>query len=323
MKRSDKKFIGVAAGSPDAASLDKIRTAAAGYEVVDVSGDNWREFIAGCEIIFGYLPPEKLKSAVNLKWMHVQSAGVDNLLKPGYNFPKGVKLTNSSGAYGIGISEHLLAVTLMLMRRMDKYVKNQQNKKWEHAGGVRSIYGSKVTVVGLGDIGSAYAKRCAALGASVRGVARAPRDAKPDYIEKLYAADKIDEAIDGADVAALCLPGTGATKNLFGRERLLKLKPGALILNIGRGSAIDLTALAELLKTGRIGGAGLDVTDPEPLPRDSELWETDNVIITPHVSGSHIPGVTFPYIVDKFARYLGDYIAGRPFERSVDFDAGY
>jgi len=209
------------------------------------------------------------------------------------------------------------------MRRSLEYAKLQFQSTWEKLGTVKSIYGSKVCVVGLGDIGENYAKRCKALGATVTGVVRTPRMAKPKSVDELYTIDQLDKAIADADVVALCLPGTSETINLFDEARLNKMKLGALLLNVGRGTAIDANFLSSALKSGQVGGAGLDVTNPEPLPSDSILWQMDNVIITPHVSGNQTLELTNDLIVDKFVNYLQDYIAGQEFERTVDKELGY
>ena len=301
--------------------LEKIKNIAVGYEVVQMKSID--EQIKGCEIVFGGIKPSFLSQANHLKWLHTSFAGVDSLLKPEVNFPKDVILTNSAGTYGTAISEYLLTITLMLMRRNLEYAKLQFQNTWKPLGSVKCIYGSKVCVVGLGDIGENYAKRCQALGATVSGVVRTPRETLPNSVDKLYTIDKLDEAITDADVVALCLPGTKDTAGLFNEARLNKMKPGALLLNIGRGTAIDTEALIAALESGQIGGAGLDVTDPEPLPSDSTLWSMDNVIITPHISGNQTLELTNDLIVDKFIKYLQDYIAGRKFERIVDKELGY
>ena len=301
--------------------LEKIKNIANGYEVLQLEPND--EKILDCEVVFGGIKPEFISQSSNLKWLHAHFAGVDSLLKPEVNFPKDVMLTNSAGTYGISISEYLLTITLMLMRRNLEYAKLQVQNKWQPLGEIKCIYGSKVCVVGLGDIGEHYAKRCRLLGATVNGVVRTPRKIKPDSIDELYTIDQLDEAIADADVVALCLPGTSETAGLFDEERLNKMKRGALLLNIGRGTAIDTAALICALETGQIGGAGLDVTDPEPLPSDSTLWQMDNVIITPHISGNHTLELTNDLIVDKFVNYLQDYIAGRVFERVVDKELGY
>jgi len=315
--------IGIPFSSFDGERLKKIIAAADGFAVVDISDGDPENHIEGCEIIFGWVSSEMLKNAKALKWLHTQSAGVDALLGAANGFPGDVILTNSSGAYGIGISEYLITITMMLLKRMNEYVLLQDKKEWRYAGGVKSIYGSRVTVVGLGDIGENYARRCSALGAVVCGVVRTARDKKPDFIEKIYTSGEIDEALRDADIVTLCMPETNETKKMFTRERMMKMKKGSFILNIGRGSAIDHEALADLIAEGFIGGAGLDVTDPEPLPADSPLWKMPNVIITPHVSGGHSLGLTLDMIADKFIDYLRDYAAGNKFKRVVDFNAGY
>jgi len=302
--------------------MDKIRRAADGFMVTDISNAPI-DTIADCEVIFGNISAEKMKAAKSIKWMHTQAAGVDGFLRPEYGFPENVILTNSSGAYGVGISEHLVTVTMMLLRKMNGYARQQAEHAWRDLGAVKTIYDSRVTVVGLGDIGGCYALRCHALGAVVCGVVRRLRKTKPYYIVETFTADRLGDALAGADIVALCLPGTSETKNILSEERLLQMKKGAIILNIGRGTAIDQAALVRLLESGHIGGAGLDVTDPEPLPADSKLWAMPNVVITPHVSGGNSLDLTLDMIVDKFIRYLKDYAAGRPFERVVDMEAGY
>jgi len=301
--------------------LEKIKAVAVGYEVLQMTSND--EKIKECEIIFGGINPSFLPDAPHLKWLHTSFAGVDSLLKPEVNLPKDVILTNSAGTYGIAISEYLLTVTLMLMRRNLEYARLQFENKWQPLGSVKCIYGSKICVVGLGDIGENYAKRCQALGATVSGVVRTSRTIKPDCVDELYTIDKLDEAINEADVVALCLPGTNETKGLFDEKRLNKMKQGALLLNIGRGSAVDTAALTAALESGHLGGAGLDVTDPEPLPANSTLWQMDNVIITPHISGNQTLELTNELIVGKFLKYLADYVAGKAFERVVDKKLGY
>jgi phosphoglycerate dehydrogenase-like enzyme len=315
------KKLGITFRSFTDVGLEKIKSVAVGYEVILMKPSDMR--LTECEIIFGGINPALLQQATNLKWLHAHFAGVDALLKPEVNFPKAVILTNSAGTYGIAISEYLLTVTLMLMRRNLQYAKLQFQNTWQPLGAVKSIYRSKVCVVGLGDIGENYAKRCQALGATVIGVVRIPRTIKPESVDQLYTIDKLDEAIAEADVVALCLPETNETIGIFNEARINKMKRGALILNVGRGSAIDTAALIRALELGQLGGAGLDVTDPEPLPFDSTLWQMDNVIITPHISGNQTLELTNDLIVDKFIKYLQDYIAGRQFERVVDKELGY
>ena len=296
--------------------LAKIKAAAHGFKVV---GD---DALSECEIFFGDINADKLCRAKKLKWFHSASAGVDRYLAPGV-LASSVILTGSAGMYNIAISEHLLGFTIMLMRQLHSYQKLQTQHKWGHLGSAKSIYQSLITVVGLGGIGGRYAASCKALGATVRGVVRKPRSIIPDCVDALFTAHQLDEAIVGADVVALTLPGTAETVKLFDKNRMLKMKKGSYILNVGRGSAIEQDALIELLENGHLGGAGLDVTAPEPLPNNSKLWDLPNVILTPHSSGKDNLPVTSELIFNRFIDYLRDYIAGRPFKQVVDREAGY
>jgi len=315
------KKIGITFEAITDCQLEAIKNIASDYEVVKLRPR--AEEIIDCEIVFGYMVPELLPQAKNLKWFHASFAGVDSLINEKVNFPEDVILTNSSGTYGIGMSEYLLTTLLMLFRKNMGYAKLQFSNTWKSLGHVKAVYGSTVCVVGLGDIGENFAKRCKALGASVTGVARNKRSELPENVDKMYTIDELDEAIKDADVVALCLPGTAETIGLFDHSRMMKMKEGAIILNVGRGSAIDTSALIELLESGQIGGAGLDVTDPEPLPSTSKLWQMENVIITPHISGGQNLDLTNNLIAEKFTTYLKDYLEGRPFQRVVDKKNGY
>ncbi|MCL2527627.1 MAG: D-2-hydroxyacid dehydrogenase [Defluviitaleaceae bacterium] len=303
--------------------LAKISAAAPDYELLDLSTNPTDEQLAECEILFGNAKADIISKMPNLKWVHAQTAGVESFLNPANPLPKDIALTNSSGAYGIAIGEHMLNFTMMLLRNSAGYLSQQRQHIWRGiTATARNLYNRNVTVIGLGDIGGRYAMLCHALGANVSGVVRTPRSSKPEYINTLYTTDQIEDAIKDADIVALALPGTGETAGILSRQRLAAMKKGVIIVNIGRGSAIDQAALVELLQSGHIGGAGLDVTTPEPLPQDSPLWDMENVIITPHVSHGGRDN-TSGLVVDKFVRYLKDYLAGRGFERVIDRKAGY
>ncbi|MCL2616742.1 MAG: D-2-hydroxyacid dehydrogenase [Defluviitaleaceae bacterium] len=303
------------------ARLAKIRQAATDFEVICC--DMKSEDMLDCEVVFGRPSPKVISKSAKLKWLHTQIAGVDIYLEPEVALGNSVMLTNSAGAYGVSIAEHLMAVTLMLLRRMGEYGHLQSAAKWENLGHIESLYGKTVAVVGLGDIGGNFAVRCRAMGAKVRGVVRTARAEVPPCADELYSADGLDTAIKGADVVALCLPSTAETTCLFNKERLLGMKQGSFLLNVGRGNAVDQDALIELLASGHLGGAGLDVTVPEPLPAESPLWAMPNVIITPHNSNGVTMDITLDLTVDRFIEYLQNYIEGKPFKRTVDRQAGY
>lgn len=204
---------------------------------------------------------------------------MDAYTAPGV-LPEGVLLTCSTGVYGHSVSKHLFAMLLALMKRLPQYRDQQRQAQWRDLGQARSLLDAEVLMVGTGDLGTSFARLCRALGAHTTGVRRDP--ARPAQgIQRIYGLSELDELLPRADVVALALPQSPKTVGLFGRERLLRLKEDAILLNGGRGSAVDCAALAEVLESGRLWGAGLDVTDPEPLPPEHPLWRQPRALITP------------------------------------------
>ena len=279
--------------------------------------------LKNCELLMGYFPKEMVKKAEHLKWMQSASAGVDKLCDPEMYPNDHVVLTNSSGSFGIAIAEYLLTGTLMLMRHMPTYMDQQKQHVWKHVpGDIGSIYGSKVTVIGLGDLGGNFAKRVKALGATVTAVKRT-MTAKPDYVDALYTNDKLVEAVKDADVVAMCLPGTPQTEGMVSAEVLDAMKPGAILLNAGRGKTLDQAALVEHLKSGRLGGAVLDVAVVEPIPADDPIWDLPNVIITPHISGNDNDGLNARLMFEIYMDNLDRYFAGKELRNVIDIKKGY
>ena len=204
---------------------------------------------------------------------------MDAYTAPGV-LPEGVLLTCSTGVYGHSVSKHLFAMLLALMKRLPQYRDQQRQAQWRDLGQARSLLDAEVLMVGTGDLGTSFARLCRALGAHTTGVRRDP--ARPAQgIQRINGHSELDELLPRADVVALALPQSPKTVGLFGRERLLRLKEDAILLNGGRGSAVDCAALAEVLESGRLWGAGLDVTDPEPLPPEHPLWRQPRALITP------------------------------------------
>lgn len=323
--KMEKRLITACVADLTPAREQKLRQAAEqnGFALNIVQkGQYTAQDLAGSEILFGNYPAAMLKEVSSLKWVATASAGVDSYCSDEIYPNQDVILTNSSGAYGIAIAEHLLTCTLMLMRRMREYEEGQRQKRWKYLGKIRSVYGSTVTVVGIGNIGGNFAKRCKAMGATVRGVKRTAGE-KPDYIDELYLTEQLDQAIEGADVVALCLPGTQQTRMIMTAERLGKMKKGSYLLNIGRGTALDQQALYQLLKDGHLAGAALDVTNPEPLPPENPLWQLDNIVLTPHISGNDSLDYTTDTILSQFIENLALYKEGKPMNHVIDRKIGY
>ena len=294
-----------------------------GYEPRFLNGEEVTlEDIQDCEILFGMFPPELLAQCPNLRWMQCSFAGVDKYAKPGVFASPDVVLTNASGAYGITIAEHMICVLLMMMRRMPEYQALIAKRGWEIIGDIRSIYDSTVTIVGMGDIGSNFGRRLKAMGATVRGVRRTAQ-AKPDWCDQAYTMDQLEEAVKGADVVALCLPGTQNTQNVLNAAVLNAMAQDAYVINVGRGTAVDQQALYDALKSGKLAGAALDVAVPEPLPQDHFLWDAPNLILTPHVSGNMSLAKTCQLVIDIFLRNLEHWTKKEAREHVVDIGQGY
>lgn len=266
-------------------------------------------------VVIGGFDPALAKYAVRAEWFQLSYAGADAFAAPGVISGDAI-LTSAVGAYGLTVSEHMLAQTFALIRRFGQYGRNQVRHEWRQMGAVTSVEGSVVAVLGLGDIGGSYARKVKALGAYVIGLRKSARE-KPDHIDEQYTIDALDSVLPRADIVAMVLPGGPETHHIMDEARLGKMKPGAFLLNTGRGSAIDPAALKRALREGRIGGAALDVTEPEPLPAEDELWDLDNVIITPHAAGQ----LFLPETLNRIVRIAGDnlrrYIAGEPLRNVV------
>lgn len=210
----------------------------------------------------------------------------------------------------------------MVMKNLARYIEVQRNHDFTNLGGVNTVSISKVLSVGMGDIGSNFAQKMHALGAEVYGVRRSVHDT-PDYVKKMYTMDNMDEILPECDIVALSLPETAETIHLFDEERLRKMKKGAILINVGRGTAIVTDALYKIMKEEYLSGACLDVTDPEPLPRNHPLWNTKHVYITPHISGRFNAQVTFDKVLNIFYTNLMNYLEKKPLDHIVDKKLGY
>lgn len=275
-----------------------------------------REEILWADAILGNVPVELIRQNDHLVWFQSNFAGPDPYLEPGV-LPANCMVTNATGAYGLAISEWMLGMWLALAKDLLLYRDRQHRHHWEAIERpVRSIAGSRVLCVGMGDIGSSFARRAHLLGAQVVGVRRHGGSC-PDYCLRVVDTAHLDEELPQADVVALSLPGTPETYRMFDADRLARCKPGAILLNVGRGSTVDCDALAQAVQQGRLYGAAIDVTDPEPLPPDHPLWTLDTVLITPHISGRFSLPRTLENIVDIFAHNLQRFAAGQPLDNQM------
>ncbi len=263
------------------------------------------------------------KQAPKLRWFCSSNAGVDPFLKPDAFASPDAVLTNSSGAYGVTIAEHILMVCLEILRRQADYNAIVARRVWKRDLPIRSIKGSRITLLGTGDIGREAAVRLRAFGpASLTGVNR--RGANPGGLfDRVVTIDRLDDVLPETDLLIMSLPGTPETAGLLSAARIALLPETAYVVNVGRGTAIDQKALEAALREGRLAGAALDVFEREPLPADDTLWECPNLLLTPHVAGNTTLPYTVERIVEMFLEDFDNYCAGRPLSHLVDRKRGY
>lgn len=280
-----------------------------------------KNLVEKVDVIIGNVKPDLLKTASKLKWLQLNSAGTDGYCDKNI-FPQNAILTNATGAYGLALSEYMLAVLMAMQKKLYRYHDNQKQCLWHDEGEVTSIFNSTILVVGLGDIGSNFARKVKALGANVIGIKRRI-NTKPDYVDELGTLDNLQQYLPKADVVVNILPGTKATYHLFDKEKFALMKHGAFFVNGGRGNAVVEEALIEAVETGKIAGAAVDVTEIEPLPKESKMWQVENIHITPHTAGQYHLAITHDNIVNIAKENLARLLEGKELINQVDFLTGY
>ena len=278
--------------------------------------------VQDCEILYAH-SPELLRAApATLKWYCCSFAGVDPYCKDPSIFANPDCVLTNSNVYGVTIAEHVVMVTLMLLRRMPEYEEIVRNRSWSNQLPIRSIRDNEFTILGTGNIGVNVAERMRGMGAAkIIGLSRSGRP-HPAFDEVHPIAD-LDKILPDTKILVMALPGTAETIHILNRQRIALLPKDACVINVGRGTAVEQEPLIEALNSGRIAGAALDVMDPEPLPADHPLWSAKNLILTPHVSGNMTLGYTCDTNVAMFCEDLKNYAAGKPLNGFVDRAKGY
>ena len=271
--------------------------------------------------IFGSIPPKFLPFAKNLEWLQLAWAGADDYANEKILPPK-VILTNAVGAYDTAVSEHLIALTFALTRNIGIYSKNMQKHFWNKVKSEAVVEGSTILILGAGSIGKSYAKKVKALGAKVIAVTRTAKE-KISCFDEQYTVEKLDELLPRADILAMILPGGENTNHIMNYEKLSKMKEGAFLINVGRGNSIDPDALKKILREGKLGGVALDVTEPEPLPENDELWDFENVIIAPHSGGQLFLQTTRDKVFQICMENLYNKFHDKKLKNIVDRKLGY
>lgn len=277
--------------------------------------------LATADAIIGNIHPASLQNALQLRWLQLNSSGTDAYVKPGV-VPDGVVLTCATGAYGIGISEYMIAQLLNLMKRIPAYYDNQKKACWHDEGLVTSPMGKRVLVVGTGNIGTEFAKRMKVFGAEIVGIRRRA-GVCPEGFAEIHPMEALREQAARADIIALTLPGTAATYHLFNEDVLLACKKGAYLLNVGRGNVVDHDALVKESVWSNFAGIYLDVCECEPLPAEDPLWHVPNLLLTPHITGDFHLDITAQNICDIAMHNYRAFKGECEYRSVVDKASGY
>ena len=283
----------------------------------------YKSLLNEADIIIGNPSIEEVASASVLKFVQSSNAGVEKYTQiPG--FPRNVLLCSMSGAFGGIISEYVLGAVLTMYRNFPRYLEHQKERLWQDVGSEQALMGKTALILGMGDIGTNVSKRLKAFDVHTIGIRRTIAKAS-EWFDEVWTLDALDEQLSRADIVIGCLPKTQQTTHLLTEDRLRKMKKGGLIVNVGRGSLIVQPDLIKVLEEGYLSGAVLDVTDPEPLPKDNPLWGMKNVLITPHISGISFGHA--PQVEDNVAKIcvhnLKAYLTHTKMWNVVDFESGY
>ena len=275
--------------------------------------------LSGVDSIIGFIPVKRLAEVPHLRWMQLGSVGAEPYIE---SVPRAAYLTNARGAYGQPVAEHAFALLLALMKQLQLYRDHQHTGLWQRDGTVASLQNATVLIVGMGDIGRHFAAMAKPFSVQVLAVRRRA-DIPAEGADETHPLSALQTLLPRADVVLLALPDSSETRGIIGAEELAAMKKTAYILNVGRGVSIDTDALCSALSENQIAGAGLDVTDPEPLPPAHPLWKQPNVLISPHTAGGLLLPATLNAITQIAAENLRRINSGQTPINIVNRDTGY
>ena len=325
------------------AEIKQLEQISGGAEIIDRRCRSQADMIeaaaGGCDVLFSFRAPDALiRQAPGLKWIQFLSAGADHVMKGELHARPAIAITNASGIHSTPIAEYTIASMLAWSHgfhiTLRAQIRREWQRNWDFMDSVDSLRGKTLGVIGYGSIGRETARMGEALGMTVLALKRNPDERRdtgwsPPGIgdpegripTKWYGPDGYSEILRASDFITVTLPATPATRRVIGRAEIAVMRPHAYLVNIGRGEVIDQEALIEALREKRIGGAGLDVFEREPLEPESPLWDLENVLLTPHMSGS-FRGYNSACCA-LFAENLGRFVKGEPLLNVVDRELGY
>ena len=275
---------------------------------------------ADADAILGAINPAVLDAAHQLKWVQVYSAGVENYLFPEFQ-ASDVVLTNCKILMGPEIADHAFALLLALTRELNRIIPARTSEEWQRGGfHPVELRGKTAVIVGVGGIGSQIAQRAQAFGMTVIGVDPKDMPLNP-YVSRMVYPEQIDTVLPLADVVFISAPHTPKSEGMIGPHQFELMKKGAYFIAVSRGKVYNTDALVKALDSRRLAGAGLDVTNPEPLPKGHALWKFDNVVITPHIAGQS-DNVNARQM-ELFKENIAHFVKGQPLVNVVDKQKGY
>lgn len=306
------------------ADLPRLQQVAPEARLIEVSAATPAGALAGADAAIGICDQKTLQAAPHLQWLQLLTVGAERCVQLPLIRERRPLITNMQRVAAASMAEHVMGMMLILSHHLDYFLAQQARGHWaseaDHYPQPVELKGKTVLVVGLGGIGTEVAKRAYAFGMRVIAT-RASGAPGPDYVSYVGSPDELLKLASDADVVVNCTPLTPQTAGLFNREFFAATKPSAYFINVGRGGSVVTADLVAALRAGRIAGAGLDVTDPEPLPADNALWHMQNVVITPHMSGNS--PMTDDMLLTVLVENLRRYVGGEPMLSVVDIDRGY
>jgi phosphoglycerate dehydrogenase-like enzyme len=289
--------------------------------VMPPTGEPTAPLMADVDAVYGQLTPDEFASARRLRWVQSPSAGVEWMWRVPELADSDVVVTNMRGAHAATIAEHTFALLLFQTRGLGAFSQFQQEHQWGRGElPLKAIKGLTMGIVGFGNIGRAIARRATGFEMRVLAV-DAERVPAGEGVAEVWPLSRLDELCRESDVLAIAAPITPSSRGMIGRDQIRQLKRGAYVLQMSRGGIINEAALVDALEEGHLAGAGLDVTETEPLPVGDPLWTAPNVIITPHSSAAS--QLTWDLVWSILSDNLGRFVRGEPLINQVDKRRGW
>jgi D-2-hydroxyacid dehydrogenase (NADP+) len=316
------KKILVAGADPNL--IKELQTASSQVRLVAVTPENVMKEVADADAYIGSIKPAEVRAGKNLKWVQIMSAGAENVLfMSGANDLRdsNIVLTNNRIVQGPEIADHAMAMLLTLSRGINKFLADRSSETWQARGynGIE-LNGRNALVIGAGGIGQQIAQRAWAFGMKVTAVD--PQDIPfTPFIQKTVKPDQLDEVLPDADVVFISTPLTEKSRKMMGAHQFELMKKDSYFIAVSRGGIYDMNGLVKALDGRKIAGAGVDVTDPEPLPKGHALWKFENAIVTPHIAGRSDKDRA--RMVGTIKDNIQRFVAGKPLVNVVDKQRGY